>query len=182
MRLVEDFRYEYKGFTGAKNGVCRIRIFANEDDSKFVGVCSALPENYTTSTTNVIEHIYADIKSKLFEKSISQPNQSREERFDAIENAAKYLDSKKYFTLAVQSLRALLNYKKKYEKNNPNHPPMLWVDHWPKSIGLRPYENEFAFVQFTEDLVPNWIHVTEEKFVEITGIDMRLINELELVG
>ena len=58
---------------------------------------------------------------------------------------------------------------------------MLWVDHWPKSIGFRPDENELAFVQFTEDLVPNWIHVREEVFVEITGIDIRLINELELI-
>ena len=70
MRLVEDFRHEYEGFNRLKNGVCRVRIFSNEDDSRFVGVCSALPENHTTSTTNVIEDIYVEVKSKFFEKSL----------------------------------------------------------------------------------------------------------------
>jgi hypothetical protein len=77
-------------------------------------------------------------------------------------------------------LKVLWSQKEKYENQNPSHPNMLWVDHWPKSIGLRPWENEFSFIQFTENLVPNWIHVTEDKFVELTEIDIRLINELEL--
>jgi hypothetical protein len=171
---------DYKGFVGAQNGICRIRIFTNDDDSKFVGICSALPENYTTSTTNVIEHIYADVKSKFFEGSVKQPCLSDEERFSAVEEMAKNIDGKKYFTLAVQALKVLWEQKNKYEKENPSHPPMLWVDHWPKSIGFRPRENDFAFVQFTENLVPHWTHVSEEQFVEYTGIDMRLINELEL--
>lgn len=180
MKLVQDFRHHYEGFTGAPNGVCRIRIFSNDDESRFVGVCSALPENYTTSTTNLIEHIYSDIKSNFFEESLAKPNETSINRFNAVEGMAEKLDDRKFFTLAVNALKALWSYKKQYEKENPSHPPMLWVDHWPKSIGLRPLENEFAFVQFSDDLVPNWIHVSEEKFVELTGIDIRRINELEL--
>lgn len=184
MKLIKDFRHEYEGFVLANKGICRIRIFTNEDESRYVGVCSALPENYTTSTTNVIEHIYVDVKSKLFEQSINNPDSTSEERFNLVQEMAKNLDSKKYWTLAVQITKALWDFKRKYEEtsNKPKSPPMMWVDHWPKTIGLRPWENEFSIVQFTEDLVPNWIHISEEKFVEITGIDMRLINELELAG
>lgn len=181
MRLIEDFKHEYKGFIGAPNGICRIRIFANEDNSKYVGVCSAIPENYTTSTTNVIEEIYIDVKSNFFEKSLTKPNQTPNERFNTILNLARDIDNRNLFSLIVQGLKILWSYKNKYETSNPSHPPMLWVDHWPKTIGLRPWENEFSFGQFSDDFVPNWIHVTEKKFVEFTGIDIRLINELELV-
>lgn len=182
MKLIQDFRHDYDDFFGAKKGVCRIRVFANEDESRYVGVCSALPENHTTSTTNVIEHIYADVKSKFFEQSLSNPGENSANRFQAVEEMAEHLDDKKFFTLAVNVLKTLWNQKKQFERQHPNHPPMLWVDHWPKTIGLRPWENEFAFVQFSDDLVPNWIHISEEKFVEITGIDIRLINELELAS
>ena len=184
MKLIQDFRHEYDGFVLANKGLCRIRIFANEDESRYVGVCSALPENYTTSTTNVIEHIYSDVKAKLFEQSIENPNSTSDERFNLVQEMAKNLDNKRYWTLAVQITRTLWDFKRKYEESSikSESPPMMWVDHWPKSIGLRPWENEFSIVQFTEDLVPNWIHISEEKFVGITGIDMRLINELELVN
>jgi len=183
LKLINDFKHEYKGFTGAPNGLCRIRIFSDDNNTRLVGICSALPENYTTSTTNVIEHIYADVKAKLFEQSIKNPSASPEETFRIIQDIAKILDSNKYWTLAVQITKALWVYKKKYD-NSPirkESPPILWVDHWPKSIGLRPWANEFSIIQFTDDLVPNWIKLSEEMFIEFTGIDIRLINELELV-
>ncbi|KZN39700.1 hypothetical protein [Pseudoalteromonas luteoviolacea] len=61
MRKIEDFLYEYEGFWKNSAGQCRIRIFIDNND-RHIGICTALPENTGTSTTNRIEHIYTDIK------------------------------------------------------------------------------------------------------------------------
>ncbi|PAJ71769.1 hypothetical protein CJF42_24945 [Pseudoalteromonas sp. NBT06-2] len=71
------------------------------------------------------------------------------------------------------------------EINEEAHEPedekqLIWIDHWPKGMGLRNWEHEFALVKFTSSLEPVWYHMTEDQFQNELGIDIRWLEPLSL--
>ncbi|MGH2411813.1 MAG: hypothetical protein ACRDGS_15840 [Chloroflexota bacterium] len=59
MGKTHDYRYQYHGFW-RPGGICRIRVFEEEDRPPVV-LCSELPENANTSVTNMAEYLAAEI-------------------------------------------------------------------------------------------------------------------------
>ncbi|HVA88573.1 MAG TPA: hypothetical protein VNL71_01905 [Chloroflexota bacterium] len=59
MRKTHDYRYQYHGFW-RPGGICRIRVFEEEDRPPVV-LCSELPDNPNTSITNMAEYLAAEI-------------------------------------------------------------------------------------------------------------------------
>lgn len=182
MRLVKDFEHEYTGFWQNTPGKCRIRIFFDESKDRTIGVCSALPDNYGTSTTNRIEYIYADIKEKLF--GSSQSNSLKDA--GTIERLKNFISdnktSKSWAIAASLILKGWSTFKEINEDNKPeNEKQLIWIDHWPKGMGLRNWEHEFALVKFTTSLEPIWYHMTEAQFRDELGVDIRWLEPLALI-
>lgn len=185
MRLEQDFEHRFEGFWRDTPGKCRIRIFIDDEKNRTIGVCSALPGNLGTSTTNRIEYIYADIKEKFFSAS---PKNSLNEVATVSKIQEFIADHKtsKPWAIAASLILKGWNFLKEINKNEDNLKPtdekhLIWIDHWPKGIGLRKWEHEFALVKFTSNLEPVWYHMTEEQFVQESCIDLRWLEPLSLV-
>ncbi|TQF70628.1 hypothetical protein [Pseudoalteromonas luteoviolacea] len=186
MRKIEDFLYEYEGFWKNSAGQCRIRIFIDNND-RHIGICTALPENTGTSTTNRIEHIYTDIKNRFFVEQMDA-QLAKSSVISAVETfIADNKTSKAWAIAGALVLKGLkyylkLNTGKEQDEKVERENQLIWVDHWPKGIGDKHFEHEFAVVRFSENTTPVWYHMNEANFEEYTGIDIRLLEPLELVG
>ncbi|WP_448217244.1 hypothetical protein [Endozoicomonas sp. 2B-B] len=184
MRKIEDFMYEYDGFWANTPGKCRIRIFTDDKD-KFVGVCTALPENVGTSTTNRIEYIYTDIRERFFPKK-SETMLPNDGKITEIEKFISDNKTSKPWAIACSlflkgyRFYLKLNTPKDEESSPKKDRELIWIDHWPKGIGFKEFEHEFALVKFTSSLTPIWYHMDEGSFQKHIGIDLRLLEPLEL--
>lgn len=185
MRKIEDFMYEYEGFWKNTPGKCRIRIFVDDND-KYIGICTALPENMGTLTTNRIEYIYADIKERFFTNQ-AENQLTKNSTISAIESFITDNKTSKPWAIAGSLMLKGWNYYLKLNssaeesENQTNEKKLIWIDHWPKGIGFRHIEHEFAVVRFTKNLEPVWYHMNEADFEGYIGIDIRLLEPLELI-
>ncbi len=182
MKKIEDFEHSYEGFWPTSQGKCRIRIFSDEH-GKLVGICTALPDNYGTSTTNRIEYIYVDIKEK-FLKKVQGNDLTDNATISSIEKFIGDNKTAKSWAVAGSLLLKGWNYFRKInesKKDSEEEQQLTWIDHWPKGTGFRPCEHEFAVVKFSQENEPFWIHMNEQEFEKHIGIDIRLLDPLELV-
>lgn len=178
MKKTKDFIYSFEGFFHNTPGKCQIRIFESDEPRKIVGICSALPDNDGTSTTNRIEYIYADIKERFFGATPKNALNSQETITKLLQFISDNKTSKPWAIAASLILKGWSQFKEYNKDNPPQEEQLIWIDHWPKGIGLRSYEHEFALVKFTSDLEPVWYHMTEDQFEKEIGIDIRLLEPL----
>ncbi|HCY84686.1 MAG TPA: hypothetical protein DHV36_06085 [Desulfobacteraceae bacterium] len=178
MKLLKDFEHFYQGFSPGYDGKCRIRIFTHDKKLKTVGICSALEENTGTSTTNCIEHIYLDIKNQLLAQK-SDASLSNSEVLNKLEQFIKEHKTSKIWAIAANFL--LIAWRQfKIHNENKFDGDLIWIDHWPVGMGLKPSQHEFAIVRFSENFEPFWNHISEAQFEQYTGIKIWQLEPLRL--
>ena len=177
MKKLEDLVYPLP-----YNGKCNVKIY-HSDTNKFVLVCMAVPDNYGTSTTNYIEYIYAEIKTWFLKKYRMEkikgiPKELRnitKEIYDECKSSKGWavalyvlMNSHKYVAVLMKSL-SFLRLK-----------DLTVIDFWPKGTGLRPEEDNYAWVVMHTPTAPEWAWLSKKGFTDITGLDVRYMRlELE---
>lgn len=140
MRLAHDLKHSYQGYFGMKDGICRLRIYRPTEDEVArrqavpvipVVILTELPENVSTSVTNMVAYLAAEVLLKFLQDRVGQ-----DRPFILIEEYAPSEGTRNY------SSYSLVSFNSWRPKVRPNGRVALQGETWtPLS-----YEEVVAFV------------------------------------
>ncbi|WP_319238442.1 hypothetical protein [uncultured Propionivibrio sp.] len=175
---IKDHILEFEGFARSIRSYCHIRLAYNSErsDSKFVVVCSQLPNYHGTSVTNAFESVAKTLlEDKLLGSKI----------FDAdVENWSNWL-----MQLAVQALplqarneKSIISEFVKFLKDRSlksqlipwteffEYPNFIWIERYPPGVGLRGGVEDLSRVELTDGSgTPSWNHFGPDDLNQVTG-------------
>lgn len=174
--MLKDIHFKFVGFHGS-DGRCHIRVAKKSKDKPLVIVCSQYKNYYGTSVTNALELIAEKLFYEIangriegvsfdFEIPIYEQWHFDANRFDKF--LTKALPRKYHHRFKDRLLDILTIFNK-----------IVWIEHYPKDVGLLQDSATASIVRLDENGSPHWQHKILKSDYADTGFDQ---NELFISG
>lgn len=174
--MQKDIHFKFVGFHGS-DGRCHIRLVKASKDKPLVIICSQYKNYYGTSVTNALELI----AEKLFYEIANGRIEGVSFDFDLPVYEKWHADTNSFDKLLTKALPnkyrhrfkdRLLDILKIFDQ-------IVWIEHYPKDVGLLQDTATVSIVRLDENGSPNWQHGIHISYYADLGVEP---NDLYISG
>ena len=179
--MQKDIHFKFVGFHGS-DGRCHIRLVNPSKDKPLVIICSQYKNYYGTSVTNALELI----AEKLFYEIANGRIEGVSFDFDLPVYEKWHSDTNSFDKLLTKALPN--KYRHRFKDRLLDIPKIfdqiVWIEHYPKDVGLLQDTATVSIVRLDENGSPNWQHGIHRSYYSDLGVEPKDLyisgNEIDL--